>query len=107
MSSVEKVKMLCKENKIAIYKLEKDLGFGNGYISQLKKGSFPSDRLQSIATYFGVSVNYLIDEEESEDVVGKLSKAKQDFINEIMDWPDEQIKALTEAARAFKAMYQK
>ena len=38
MNSVEKVKAICKERKIAISKLEKDLGFSNGYIGQLRKG---------------------------------------------------------------------
>ena len=37
MTSVERVKNICKERKIPISKLEKELGFSNGYISQLKK----------------------------------------------------------------------
>ena len=60
MTSVEKVKELCKERKVSIFKLEKELQFGNGYIGQLKKGSFPDDRLCKIADYFGVSVDYLM-----------------------------------------------
>lgn len=64
MNSVDRVKELCKTNKIAISRLEKDLGFGNGYISQLKKGTFPSDRLVAIANYLKVSPEYLIGEVE-------------------------------------------
>lgn len=45
MNSVERVKQLCKERKIPISRLEKDLGFANGYIGQLRKGTFPDDRL--------------------------------------------------------------
>lgn len=59
MTTVDRVKMLCKERKVPISKLEKSLGFGNGYIGQLKKGVFPDDRLKKIAEFFGVSVNYL------------------------------------------------
>ena len=59
MNSVESVKAICKERKIPISKLEKDLGFANGYISQLKKGVFPSDRLRMIAEYLGVDPWYL------------------------------------------------
>ena len=59
MNSVERVKQLCKERKIPISKLEKDLGFSNGYIGQLRKGVFPSNRLVLIAEYLGVSVDYL------------------------------------------------
>lgn len=60
MTSVERVKAMCKDRKIAISKLEKELGFSNGYIGQLRKGVFPDDRLRMIADYFGVSVEYLM-----------------------------------------------
>lgn len=60
MNSVERVKELCKERKIPISKLEKDLGFSNGYIGQLRKGVFPSNRLILIANYLGVSPDYLM-----------------------------------------------
>ena len=54
MDSVEKVKILCKEKGIALSKIEKDLGFANGYIGGLKKGVFPYNRLLAIADYLGV-----------------------------------------------------
>ena len=70
MSIVERVKQLCKERKIAIYRLEKDCGFANGYLSGLKKGTIPPDRLQKIADYLGVSYRFLLDGEEADpDVV--------------------------------------
>ena len=59
MNSVDKVKKICKERKIPISKLERELGFSNGYISQLKKGVFPSDRLILIANYLQVLLNFL------------------------------------------------
>lgn len=59
MNSVEKTKKLCKERNIPISRLEKDLGFANGYIGQLRKGSFPYDRLLKIAKYLNVPVDYL------------------------------------------------
>lgn len=64
MNSVERVKNMCKTRKIPISKLEKDLGFSNGYIGQLRKGVFPDDRLIKIADYFDVSVDYLLTGEE-------------------------------------------
>ena len=60
MTSVEIVKNICKERKIPISKLEKDLGFSNGFISQLKKGVFPADRLKKIADYLDTSIEYLM-----------------------------------------------
>lgn len=64
MNSVERVKSICKERKLPISKIEKELGFSNGYIGQLKKGNFPDDRLLAIADYLNVSVNYLMTGEE-------------------------------------------
>lgn len=65
MNSVDKVRKICKERKIPIYKLEKDLGFANGYIGQLRKGTFPDDRLVMIADYLGVSCDYLMGTENT------------------------------------------
>lgn len=60
MNCVERVKKICKERKIPISRIEKDLGFANGYIGQLKKGTFPADRLNEIANYLNVSSEYLL-----------------------------------------------
>lgn len=60
MNSVELVKAICKERKIPISRLERECNFANGYIRGLKEGKFPSDRLQIIADYLGVSVDYLL-----------------------------------------------
>ena len=59
MNTVERIKSICKERKIPLYILEKDCGFANGYISQLKKGSVPDDRLKKIADYFKLPPEYL------------------------------------------------
>ena len=55
MNTVERIKNICKERKIAISKLEKECGFANGYIGQLKKGTMPDDRLNIVADYLNVS----------------------------------------------------
>lgn len=60
MNVVERVKELCKEKKIPLSRLEKDCGFANGYISGLKKGNLPDDRILKICDYLGVSANYLM-----------------------------------------------
>lgn len=68
MTSVDRVKQICKERKIPISKLEKELGFSNGYIGQLKKGVLPDDRLRAIAGYLSVSVEYLMTGKEKVNV---------------------------------------
>lgn len=59
MNEVEKVRQICKERKIPISRLEKECGFANGYIGQLKKGVFPSDRLIKIADYLNLPLSAL------------------------------------------------
>ena len=63
MNSVERVKSICRERKIPISRLEKELNFANGYIGQLKKGTFPDDRLLMIANYLEVPVETLYDDD--------------------------------------------
>lgn len=61
MNEVERVKKICKERHISIRQLEIDCGFSNGYISHIKRGVFPSDRLMTISKYLEVPINELSD----------------------------------------------
>lgn len=65
MNAVERTKFLCKERGVPISKMEKDLGFANGYIGQLRKGVLPNDRAVKISNYFGVSIEYLTTGQDS------------------------------------------
>ena len=89
MNSVERVKSLCKERKIPISKLEKDLGYSNGYVGKLQKGVFPADRLASIAKYLNVSNEYLLNGNESRKPV--LTKKDEKCIEKILDATKEQL----------------
>lgn len=83
MNSVERVRQICKERKIAISKLEKDLGFGNGYIGQLKRGVFTAERLDAIAEYLSVTPEFLMygmeSKKESPDEL-VLTEGEKDLI---------------------------
>lgn len=64
-SIYERVKALCEQENIGVTTLETRLGFGRGSIGKLKNGGTTSpERLQKIADYFGVSVSYLVGENE-------------------------------------------
>lgn len=98
MNSVERVKAICKERKIPISKLEKDLGYSNGYIGQLRKGTFPSDRLEEIANYLRVSIGYLMTGEEKEG--GKtyyLNDETREIAQAVFENPD--LKSLFDMSR--------
>lgn len=60
MNCVERVRAICSDRKIPISRLERDLGFSNGYIAQLRKGIFPADRLAMIAEYLSVTTDFLL-----------------------------------------------
>ncbi len=66
MNVYERVEKLRKERGISSQgKLEKELGFSNGSISKWKKSAPTPERLQKIATYFDVSLEYLLNGDES------------------------------------------
>lgn len=61
MYPYETIVDLCKKHDIPVTVLEKTLGFSRGSISKLKDGRDPSaTRLQKIAEYFGVTIEYLM-----------------------------------------------
>lgn len=60
MSTYETIKTLCKERGIAVTALEKELGFGRGSIGKLRNSQTSAERLQKIADYFNVTVDYLV-----------------------------------------------
>ena len=64
MNSVEKVLAVLEERKIPVSRLERDLKFGNGYVRQLKKGSFPDNRLAMIANYLNVPLDSLLSDDD-------------------------------------------
>lgn len=60
MTLKDRIKELCEEKNISINKLETDCGFGRGYVSKLGKSTPNSQKLQKIADYFDVSLDYLM-----------------------------------------------
>ena len=97
MNCVERVKQICKERRIPISKLERDLGYSNGYISQLRKGIFPGDRLKEIADYLGKSPNYLMSGEEDAEETYYLNEETRDMAQAIFE--NKELRVLFDAAR--------
>ena len=106
MNGVERVKAICKERKIPISKLEKDLGYANGYIGQLRKGVFPSDRLMEIAEYLSVSHTYILTGEETENAPandGERSVSDDDIKFALFGGDGEITDAMYDEVRRFAA----
>lgn len=65
----ERIENLRKSAGLSQGKLEKELGFSNGSISKWKNSTPTPDRLQKLADYFKVSVDYLMTGEEKKDSI--------------------------------------
>lgn len=60
----DKIRDLCKENKITIAQLERNLMFGNGTIHRWDVSQPSADKLSKVADYFSVSIDYLLGREK-------------------------------------------
>ena len=103
MNSVERVKALCKERKIPISKLEKDLGYGTGYIAGLKKGVFPDDRLFEIADYLNVSPSFILtgEKENKPTFESELTEKQKRAFEIIMSMSESSLERFIETAEMF------
>ena len=98
MSIKDRIKELCSINNVSVNKLEKTLGFATGYVSKLDKSTPNTSKINMIADYFNVTVDYLMNGEKSEvpsidladdyveliDLYSKMSKENQIAIMQIM-----------------------
>lgn len=66
MTIYERIESLRKSKGLSQGKLEKQLGFSNGSISKWKNSTPKVERLQKLADFFGVSVEYLMTGKEDE-----------------------------------------
>lgn len=85
---VEKIRQLCKERGIKISKLEKDLGFGNGYLNSKKVATIKTDRLMKILDYIGISpleFYKYINGEEDKKITATESDGEEDKLKFLYD----------------------
>lgn len=67
-STFEIVKKLCEKQGISLNDLEIKLGFPQNTLYGLKKGNPKSDRIMLIADYFGVTTDYLLGRDTTDDL---------------------------------------
>lgn len=95
----ERIISLCQEKGITGGKLCTDLHMSKGTLTDLKMGrqtGISAAKAQKIASYFNVSVGYLLGEEEKEKQSSDpgLSAKKRDFIKLVEEMTDDQIEKL-------------
>lgn len=66
MTLKERIRYLAKNAGISIPNLESTLGFGSGTISKWEKSAPSADKLQKVADYFNVTLDFLMKGEESD-----------------------------------------
>lgn len=99
MTAVEKILRLCEERRTSIHKLEVTLGFSNGYIKNLKKGTPPPEKLKAVAQFFGVEMESIVsdtdkNEKPATEIGSGLSAEKLALIEMIKTLPDDRAHSL-------------
>lgn len=88
MTLYERIETLRKSKSISQGKLEKELGFSNGSISKWKNSTPTPERLQKLADYFRVTVEYLLTGEEKESDGYYLNDETAKMAQEMYEDPD-------------------
>lgn len=78
-NSVQYVRDICKERKIAISQLEKDCGFANGYLNPKKIVKISYDRAIVIAKYLDISVEDILNGPENKKAPTLTAKDERDI----------------------------
>ena len=104
----EMIQKLCERASIRPGKLCDDLGLSRGLMTDLKMGrkkGVSAQTAQKIASYFGVSVAYLLGEEE--ESVDALDEADIAFYGEYLELSDEQKETIRDMIRLMRARKKK
>ena len=106
----EKIKDLCVRKGITITALERELNFAKGSLSKIDRHKPSADRLQKIADYFGVSVDFFTVQNSGQNEMyyfdDETAKAAQEIFvnNELRALFDVQRDMSAEDLRALHAM---
>ena len=102
----ERITSLCRDRGITGGKMCTDLRMSKGTLTDLKMGrqkSLSAEKAQKIASYFGVSVGYLLGEEIKKEKPtipedDGLSESKRKLIDKIKKLPEDQVQLLLQVA---------
>ena len=85
MTLVDKIRTLARQRDMSLPQLEQELGLGNGTISRWRNSSPNTEKLQKIADYFNVSMDYLLGREQY------LTHKDEKDISKILEQTKEQL----------------
>lgn len=95
----ERITELCKTKNVSRSRMCLELGLSKSTMSNMKNGrqaGISTETAQKMASYFNVSVGYLLGEEEKKEqsTESELSVIKKEFIQKIEKMTDAQIERL-------------
>jgi transcriptional regulator with XRE-family HTH domain len=95
---------LCKQKGISVTKATEEIGLARTIGTKWKNtGATPNGAtLAKIADYFGVTVSYLLGEQEKPTLSGELSDARKQLDAAIDDMSDEELLFLMSKVKAIK-----
>lgn len=76
---IDKIREICEQKKISVSKMEKDLGFGNGYLNPKKVNDIKMGRLFAILDYLGVSRAEFFGEDTVEAETERMIRQREDL----------------------------
>lgn len=74
MDLYEKIKELAAQRKVSIRQIEEFFGWGNGVINRWRTSKPAIDKVQRVADYFHVSVDYLLGREEKSESLDSIEE---------------------------------
>ena len=81
----ERIKILCEQNKISIYRVEKDLGFSASSIVKWKTAVPAADKLKAVADYFHLPMEYFLSDQK--DASYKIKSRSPFFYTQVCQYP--------------------
>ena len=85
MSLKDRIKSLANERGISLPVLEAELGFGNSTIVKGDKSTPNADKLNAVAKYFDVSMDYLMNGIDEDGLTEKNNKDISKDVDRIME----------------------
>lgn len=85
MSLKDRIKSLANERGISLPALESELGFGNSTIVKWDKSTPNADKLNAVAKYFNVSMDYLMNGIDEDGFTEKDNKDISKDVDRIME----------------------
>lgn len=85
MTLKERIKDLANKRGISLPTLESELGFGNSTIVKWDKSTPNAEKLNAVAKYFGVTMDYLLNGTDENGLTEKDNKDIAKDVNSIME----------------------